>query len=878
MADRLLHKTLSSQKDIYGDDFFKERAPRIIYDNIRPDFGERPYQKEAFGRFSFYWEDFQNKPEEQAVQLLYHMATGSGKTLIMAGLIIYLYEKGYRNFLFFVNSANIIDKTRENFLNPTSTKYLFAQSLQIGDQQINIQEVDNFSAANPDDINIVFTTIQGLHSRLNTPRENSITFEDFEDEKIVLISDEAHHINAETKTQSQRLKSEERNLNTWEGTVSSIVNAHPDNVMLEFTATMDLGHKEIREKYEDRILFDYPLKEFRVDGYSKEVQVLKADLDPFGRALQALLLSQYRRKVFEKYGKLIKPVILFKSKTINESETFYNEFQKKLNDLSVGQLKTIKNNTNLDDALHEVFEYLDNERISLENFIHELKEDFSEDKCLTVNSKSESEEKQIAVNTLEDPDNEYRGIFAVNKLNEGWDVLNLFDIVRLYDTRGSRRGKPGKTTMSEAQLIGRGARYCPFQLDDEQPMYQRKYDVRGDKEEHDLKICEELYYHSKNNPKYIQELKKALKEVGIIPDHSTKQQLELKDSFKQTELYQSGKIFVNERKKYKREDVDKLDEDVTQTPITVSFHTGYSSTDTIFEDDDQGVTFATDAIDIRLDTIESRIIRKAIQRLDFYQFDNLKKYFPNLKSIKEFISSEDYLEQLNVHVQGPKKLLQNLQTGDELYIVVDLLDQISAKIKSVTVEYEGTKEFKPKVLSEIITNKTLNIARDDGGDSEYGLGQTKTENQDLYLNLEAIDWYAFNDNYGTSEEKRFVKYIHQTYDALEDKYDEVYLVRNEKHFKIYGFDDGQAFEPDFVLFLIGNKDKPDVHYQIFIEPKGDIYITNDIWKEKFLLRLKEEHKVDQLWKGKDYIIWGMPFYNKEKRSRKFDEEFSNVLE
>ena len=29
--------------------------------------------------------------------------------------------------------------------------------------------------------------------------------------------------------------------------------------------------------------------------------------------------------------------------------------------------------------------------------------------------------------------NGIRAIFAVDMLNEGWDVLNLYDIVRLYD-------------------------------------------------------------------------------------------------------------------------------------------------------------------------------------------------------------------------------------------------------------------------------------------------------------------------------------------------------------------------------------------------------------------------------------------------------------
>jgi type III restriction enzyme len=50
-------------------------------------------------------------------------------------------------------------------------------------------------------------------------------------------------------------------------------------------------------------------------------------------------------------------------------------------------------------------------------------------------------------------------IFTVDKLNEGWDVLNLFDIVRLYEgqnTGGSNKGKIGKKTMQFLflQLIG----------------------------------------------------------------------------------------------------------------------------------------------------------------------------------------------------------------------------------------------------------------------------------------------------------------------------------------------------------------------------------------------------------------------------------------
>lgn len=287
--------------------------PEIITANLNPAFPLRDYQKEALARFIFYITDYRERIKP--TQLLFHMATGSGKTLIMAATILYLYQQGYRNFIFFVNSTNIIEKTRDNFLNPRSSKYLFAPSLEAGDRRVNIQAVENFQAVNPQDISILFTTVQGLHSSLNTPRENALTYEDF-DQQIVLISDEAHHINALTKSASKRNKSEAENVNTWEATVNRIFNANPENLLLEFTATVELSHPAVAEKYRDKILYQYSLKEFREDGFSKEVKTLQADLPPLDRALQAVVVSQYRRKVAEDRRLRLKPVILMKSRTI----------------------------------------------------------------------------------------------------------------------------------------------------------------------------------------------------------------------------------------------------------------------------------------------------------------------------------------------------------------------------------------------------------------------------------------------------------------------------------------------------------------------------------------------------------------------------------
>jgi len=696
-----LHEILSAALQLSGVDFYKNKVPQFIYENLREGYGQRDYQKEAFGRFTFYIDDYQNKPQGVPIQLLYHMATGSGKTLIMAGLILYLYEKGYRNFLFFVNSTNIIEKTRNNFLNPSSPKYLFSEEISIHDKRINIREVDNFQSTNGEDINIFFSTIQGLHIRLNTPKENSITYEDFIENPMTLISDEAHHINAETKKGSELSKDEIVDVISWEQTVWKIFNANSDNILLEFTATTDFSHPEIAAKYQDKIIYDYPLKQFRTDGYSKEVKTLQADLDSFDRTIQALLLSQYRRKVLERYnlpGNPNKPVILFKSRTIKESHAFQHEFSEKLKKLSPENIKKIKNLHNKDIALEKAFVYFEKNKITIPNLIEELKEDFTERKCLSVNSKEESETKQIALNELEKPNNEYRAIFAVDKLNEGWDVLNLFDIVRLYNTRDAKAGKPGKTTMSEAQLIGRGARYCPFQISKDQPRYQRKYDVRDDEIESDLKICEELYYHSVYNPRYIDELHTALDKIGMKPRETKYRQLKLKFDFENSNFFKSEFIFLNKQKDYNREDIFGLDSFIIDTFHKFRLRTGFTKTTLVFEKQDKAKP-STKYQEYNLIDFGVPVIRKALNKIQFYEFNNLNKFFPNVKSISEYITSENYLGNLKVEIHGIEEHVGNLSQFDKLDVTIQLLEKISTHLQSTRIEKKGTKEFTPHMLT-----------------------------------------------------------------------------------------------------------------------------------------------------------------------------------
>ena len=244
--------------------------PDFVLENLNRRFEIREYQDEAFGRFIHCYE----KPlenQEYPLHFLFNMATGSGKTLIMAGLMLYLYKQGYRNFLFFVNSTNIIRKTEDNFLNTASSKYLFNETIVFENKQVSVHQIDNFEDANPKDINICFTTIQKLHGDLINEKENSITFEDFKSKKIVLLSDEAHHGQVQTRNGELFEKP------NWENTVEKIFKQNSKNILLEFTATIDLTSREIKDKYLNKIIYKYDLKEFRNDGFSKDPELLPSD-------------------------------------------------------------------------------------------------------------------------------------------------------------------------------------------------------------------------------------------------------------------------------------------------------------------------------------------------------------------------------------------------------------------------------------------------------------------------------------------------------------------------------------------------------------------------------------------------------------------------
>lgn len=587
---------------------------------------------------------------------------------------------------------------------------------------------------------------------------------------------------------------------------------------------------------------------------------------------------------------------MFKSEKIAENKENLNLFKELLEELTpemiLQQKSVIKlNNEKRINILQKALEYFEASDISLNDLIEELREDFRLERLMLIDGKNKSQEDLVLLNTLEQPTNEIRAIFAVDMLNEGWDVLNLFDIVRLYDKRdGKQTAKgfiPGKTTNAEKQLIGRGARYYPFTLNNhKEEKYTRKFD---DNENNELRVMEQLHYHAANNPKYISEMKMVLRTSGILDEENTvERELKLKDSFKNSRTYTNGVVWMNERLSY-LEALEVRQESLFDTKfipesIEVKLPTSSIRGFSVFEDDEittleedlRNVTFKYGKV------IGNNITRHAINQNKNYTFDKLQKAIIGLPSISVFM---DDLKDIEVTVIGNIIDEKSLTPDQKLFIVQTLLTKMESSLIPMEEKFIGSDKFKPHPIREVFED---NIVRkysiQENSNSEFGISQKNAGSTQYFENIDELTWYAYDDNFGTSEEKLLVRSIKNLMTTLEKQWSDIYLLRNEKGVRIFNFSDGQAFEPDFLLFA-NDKKTGNISWQIFIEPKGSQFLdsnntfknSKEGWKEAFLNEITKRSETKVLIDDDKYRIIGLPFFNEKNTKSQFVNALKNVL-
>lgn len=837
----------------------------------------RYYQDEAMR--NYHYAQTQINPSPQHV--LFNMATGSGKTDLLAGLILYLYqEHKYQNFLFTVNTNSVLMKTKDNLVNENSEKYLFKEKIEIEGQRIYIRETERFPRVPQDNtIYIKLSSVQKVSDDLFVLKENTMGLSDYENHPVVVLADEAHHYSASTK-------SEKEAENTWESAINKILRARDDeeqkNLLLEFTATVDFDKEVIYNKYRDKVVYRYPLNKLMFDGYSKQVKRIETSASDEDKMLNVVLLSQFRkyRAYAEGVTGSFKPVIMFKSPKVAISLEATKVFNDLIANLNVSDLVSFIHrqqvlDSNESSALELAYNfYLQNED-DLAKIVREIKQDFDPRNVLNANDTSGNmlEKGQYeALNTLENPNNLYRVVFAVAKLTEGWDVLNLYDIVRIEKEAGTNKN----ATMVEAQLIGRGARYYPFEIDGEKS-YQRRYD--NDSSNKQL-FLETLHYHTMNEPQYLKQLVGSLKQMDLPTGQDKKNppiEIKVKPSFKKTDTYKTGKIYYNEAEDVSDEWFDSIEKYGINHKLDISRSLNYGSREVSYKATVENIETKT----IGIEKFDVRFIKKAIQRLEFYQFDNLKKYLPLLTSMKEFIYGKKWLNagNLKLFLTVPKEYkASDISPNEILKVTIDLLKEYKVKFKSGYIKQRGTNRFIGYPIREYLTNYNKRVP-------EYDTANLLNEATQKVAAYEMGDeFYVYEKAIVNKLEYELIERIKAYVDELKQKYNKaVYLFRMDENMhresaksekvKLHQYGSRinragetvdmhlQGFQPDFILFL----EDSEFYFQIFIEPKGmsgDRFVS-ELWKQDLLLYMTD-HQAEMEFEddSKSVRISGLKFYTK----------------
>ncbi len=755
---------------------------------------------------------------------MFEMATGSGKTLVMAGLILECYKQGYQNFIFFVNSTSILEKTKLNFIDSASSKYLFSEDININDENTEIKSINNLNESQTSTINIYFSTIQGLFSLFTKAKENAITIEDLKDQKLVFLADEAHHLNTETKKKlSDAEFSEKRN---WESVVKLALEQNKDNLLLEFSATIP-NEKSVKDKYKNLKVITYTLKEFSEDKFCKNIYSLSYENKELEtRFLGACVSSLYKELLAQHHNiENFKPCILFKSERIEDSkdnQECFNTFLENLSPLDLENFFNHSRNAFFKDAKN----FFDKQHYT-PNLAALLQTKFKKSVQINTNNEKELEKSMLLLNSLEDRQNPKRVIFSVDKLNEGWDVLNLFDIVRLKNKVSQ------KDTTKDAQLIGRGARYYPFRYNDLKPsqieFYQRKFDLFNP-----LSALERLDYHAIYDSEFIAQLKKELQVLGL-GFVNEKQTIPLTPT-KNLKCYYASNTKNKNKNLFNKDYTDHVKVKLQSLHVPL-FAFGVREKKVDFKEENKGDR--TYYIPHTLDKIPLNYFLKALN-LKNLDFKTLKKAFKKHAFNNKVGFIERYISPLKTNFHKNQKFDDNkILLKLAVYIIENLKDTLLKEQDKYDVSVLELKEFETH-------NRSLSAS-------------------ELEKDIPFYEWLLFKDmrKLDSDLEREFLDFINKHKEVLDKKFKEWCVLRNDRFTELKVFCNienspyyVQGFEPDFILFAKTHSDEF-LGFTCYMEAKGEHLKHSNAWKEEFLEMLENAALKSH---NKKLDLKGLPFF------------------
>jgi type III restriction enzyme len=356
--------------------------------------------------------------ERDFPSIAFSIATGIGKTRLMAASIIYLYlKKGIRHFFVLAPNLTLYEKLIRDFSDVSYSKYVFRGIAELVHNQPVVITGDNYDQVrglfSDTDIqinvfNIAKFNSDSKESKKGTPRMKRLSeylgqsYFDFLSslDDLVILMDEAHRYHADASKKA--------------------INELRPVLGIEMTATpMDEKGKAFMN-----IVYEYNLAQALLDGkYVKNPTVAK-------------------RKNFEKGSLSERELDILKLEdaiSIHENVKMHLELYAKDNDLPLVKPFILVVCRNIQHAT-ETVELLENE----------LFDGRYKGRVLQIDSSTKKDEEidRLFV-SLEESNNEIEIVVHVNMLKEGWDVTNLYTIVPL---------RAADAPILVEQSIGRGLR------------------------------------------------------------------------------------------------------------------------------------------------------------------------------------------------------------------------------------------------------------------------------------------------------------------------------------------------------------------------------------------------------------------------------------
>lgn len=411
------------------------------YNSIQ-DLAKQNYQKKQEIRSRFPTEEhFLNMmPLPDRLSGVCHMATGTGKSYVIFAIAYLSIILGkVKRVLVLGPSSTVI----EQGLTDKFKEYLFGEKglelkEKLPERYRNIKVEIKNSNEPIEDKCIVIENINAVYGKEN----NSIGDTLFnQNEEVLVLSDEVHHAYSHLDFSQPILtynfkEGEERKGKNREERLWMKFIREEKNIRRHIGFT---GTPYNKDEYFTDVIFNYSIKDAIEEKYIKKIDnVIHTESDEGDieitkeQKYEQILMTHFENKKKYSYGGKVKPITIF----INDKQA------------------TAKHNR--DEFVKSLATYLRKNLSEYRGMSESQLESIAYNKTILVTSDNDSKEYKEQLDKIEETDPSKAGgkvefIFAVNKLSEGWDVDNVFQIVpaeeRVFNSK-----------LLISQVLGRGLR------------------------------------------------------------------------------------------------------------------------------------------------------------------------------------------------------------------------------------------------------------------------------------------------------------------------------------------------------------------------------------------------------------------------------------